>query len=301
MKIKHSIVTPQIAEAASNIYYKMYNGRSVFKYDGVIFDVNKEWDKFLVAVAKNVQKANNKNPNKNGKNTINIDKKTKKEAKPIIKDVPVVNKKTANDKKLAETNNEGRKTSIKHSGIVEAGIKGEINVEYEIKWLGPDYYPVTRNCMLKDKLCIALHVPDYVDEIQEIDHIVISDKSVFVIETKNYKGTLEIKDNGNWVRVSEDGKRTGHANPIAQLDRHYNLVATILKSLVSEKNIYRIICISNPSSVIVGENKSPVPVVKYDMLARKIKEIDSRKSPKLPVAKIIKQIEQFKVNKTKKA
>lgn len=280
------LVTPEVIEAARNIYNKMYNGCSIFKYDGVVYDACRDWKSFVRAVALNIQKANRNNPNYHA---------NKSKVKP--KDTPSVRPKGTTD--YAPIHKAYAKKAEKNTlwqNIALAGERGEINVEYELKWLGSDYVPVVRDCAHKDKKCIVLHDPTFIDEQQEIDHIVVSDKNVFIIETKNYKGTLEIQRNGNWVRSSETGKRCGSVSPVAQLDRHFKLVAHILRGLVSEKNIHRLICISNPGAVIVGEENSPIPIVKYDMLARKIQEINADRTAPLNVSNILKRLELYKVN-----
>lgn len=294
---------PEDIEAAIKIYTKMYNGQSSFKYYGVIYDAIRDWYKFVKAVKLNRQKARRNNPNYHNNKNIAVPKKHTS-LKPKFQ--PTYNSPTP---KAVYPQSPYPKASYPRSSypnvdkmstmqkIALAGERGESNVEYQLEWLDSRYTKVARNCFYKDKQCIVLYDPLHTYESQEIDHIVVSDKNVFIIETKNYKGTLEIQKNGNWIRIDEDGKRHGSPSPVAQVDRHFKLLAHILKGLVPENKIRRLICISNPSAVIVGERNSPIPVVKYDMLERKIQEINASKSAPLPVSKILERIELYKVNK----
>ena len=80
------------------------------------------------------------------------------------------------------------------------GQTGEKEVDYALKWLDKSYITVPK--ILNKKLgieTIDLYNPEFTDESQEYDHIVIGKQGVFVIETKYYSGTLIIDSNGNWV------------------------------------------------------------------------------------------------------
>ena len=175
------------------------------------------------------------------------------------------------------------------------GEYGEKNVEYQIKWLGKEYKKIVKDCLKNDRSCILLKNDDYIEESQEIDHIVVSDKGVYVIETKHYKGVIEIRKNGNWIRVDDEGNERGVTNPIAQVDRHHVLIDSILGDSVEENDINDIICISHESAIIKGEDYSPIPVIKVDMLGRYIKKNDKNKESKYDADEIIDIIEQYKV------
>lgn len=143
----------------------------------------------------------------------------------------------------------------------EAGEAGEQEVEYQLKWLPKEYMAVE-----KKTSGILLAHPDFGNEKQEIDHIVVGPQGVFLIETKAYSGTIRIDAQGNWTRSKGDGVEEGLRNPVAQVNRHHLVVEKILG--VSE--IYDIICIANDKSIIEGAENSVVPVVKSDMLGHYI-------------------------------
>lgn len=142
--------------------------------------------------------------------------------------------------------------------VKKAGIAGEQDVEYALKWLPEEYYTVERN-----EEGIVLKYADLIDEQQEIDHIVLSPKGVFLIETKNLSGSITIDAQGNWIRKKTDGTVVGERNPIQQISRHHRL----LEHILGIKDIFDVICLANIGSIIQGSENSPVQIVKVDMLA----------------------------------
>lgn len=184
----------------------------------------------------------------------------------------------------------------KQKTFTAIGEKGENNVDYHLKWLGSNYYSVAKDCYADEKQTILLKKEDFIDEVQELDHILVSRCGVFLIETKYLKGKITVKPNGNWVRI-DGGEEMGMLSPVAQVDRHHVLVSEILDGLVAEEHIHDIICIAHDNAIIEGEENSPVPVVKADVLARFIKTIAAGSNDcDYDCEEIIRRIEQYKVN-----
>lgn len=190
--------------------------------------------------------------------------------------------------------NEDRKNGGDNKEVKLWGDYGEKNVEYQIKWLGGGFLSIEKDCTKDDKKCILLKNKSFIDETQEFDHIIVSEKGVYLIETKHYKGELEIQKNGNWIRIDESGNRRGVANPIAQIDRHHAVISSILDGIVSDEDIHDIICISHESSIINGEENSPIPVVKVDLLGRFIRGIDDGKPSQYQIQSIVNEINKHK-------
>lgn len=68
----------------------------------------------------------------------------------------------------------------------------------------------------------------------QIDFLIMTEKSVFVIECKNLYGNISIDNKGNFIRETEiNGKKTktGIYNPLTQCERHIGL----LKNITYEK------------------------------------------------------------------
>lgn len=146
----------------------------------------------------------------------------------------------------------------------ENGAEGEKEVEYALKWLDKEYITISKTSVGKyGELSILLHNPDFIDEPQEYDHIIIGKQGVFLIETKNYAGKLIVDKNGNWIREKKDGSQEGERNPIQQIRRHEKLMQSIIGDDI---NIISIICMAHPKMIIAGVENCSIPIVKSDLL-----------------------------------
>lgn len=150
-----------------------------------------------------------------------------------------------------------------YSQAKESGDKGEKKVDYALKWLDTSYVKIEKRS--KDKAgnpCILISNPTFIDEKQEYDHLIVSSKGVFSIETKNFAGKLVVDKSGNWIR-KKDGGEEGMKNPLQQVRQHEKLLASFLPR---ECHIISILCIANDKAVIEGEKHCPIPIVKSDLL-----------------------------------
>ena len=150
-----------------------------------------------------------------------------------------------------------------YSQAKESGDKGEKKVDYALKWLDTSYVKIEKRS--KDKAgnpCILISNPTFIDEKQEYDHLIVSSKGVFSIETKNFAGKLVVDKSGNWIRKKEGGEE-GMKNPLQQVRQHEKLLASFLPR---ECHIISILCIANDKAVIEGEEHCPIPIVKSDLL-----------------------------------
>ena len=86
---------------------------------------------------------------------------------------------------------------------------GENNVEYIIKWFvasndGKHILAIKGDCESKYRYdCILLRNPEFIDEPQEYDHILVTPAGIVIIETKDWKGTIDINADGKWIRYKE--------------------------------------------------------------------------------------------------
>lgn len=83
--------------------------------------------------------------------------------------------------------------------------------------LNPEKYKVINNLMLKAK-----------GNTTQIDHLVISNYGIFVIETKNYYGWIKGRDYGDWFLTIYKYKRR-ISNPISQNYTHLNALQNLLR------------------------------------------------------------------------
>lgn len=149
----------------------------------------------------------------------------------------------------------------------ESGDKGEKKVDYALKWLDKSYMKIEKRS--KDKAgspCIILSNPSFIDEKQEYDHLIVSSKGVFNIETKNFAGKLVVDKAGNWIR-KKNGEEKGVKNPLQQVRQHEKLLASFLPK---ECHIISILCIANDKAIIEGSEHCPIPIVKSDLLVELI-------------------------------
>lgn len=145
---------------------------------------------------------------------------------------------------------------------------GEKEVNYALKWLDKSYIKVSNP---NNEKAISLYNPEFIDEPQEYDHIIVGKQGVFNIETKNFAGKLIVDVNGNWIRV-RDNQMEGERNPIQQVRRHEKLLRSIIGSDIP---IINIICMAHPKLIIEGVENCSVPIIKSDLLVEFIETYKS--------------------------
>ena len=180
--------------------------------------------------------------------------------------------------------------------------RGEQDVEYHIKWilksLGKYVVAIDGNCESKYRYnCILLKNSLFIDEAQEYDHILVTPSGIVLIETKDWKGAIDITTDGKWIRHKEDGTPYGVASPIVQMRRHEQL----LKSILDSVPVYSIICFSNPSAIINGKrNINECLIINIEQLEETLKQICSNMNySNQEINDMVDTIESFKVRKQK--
>lgn len=177
---------------------------------------------------------------------------------------------------------------------------GEEEVEYAIKWLCAEqafhFKAIKKNCETKYRYgCILLKNQSFIDEQQEYDHILVSDRGIILIETKNWKGRVEIRSDGKWVRDSENnGCLVGVESPLYQIQRHEALI----KSILPNEPIHSLLVFSNPSLILEGrENCNMCSVIYVDQLKETIMNIlSSSERTGRTIDYCVNEIEKYKVN-----
>ncbi len=197
---------------------------------------------------------------------------------------------------LGRQNDNIKKGESKHPSEQHDNVRrGESEVDYQLKWLGPDFISLEKTSKKYDKNCIVIKNKDFIDEPQEIDHIVVSDKAVYLIETKSYSGTITINSNGNWLLTSSlDGSKPVES-PVSQIFRHHQLIKSILGQDFNDDDIVDIICISHQEAIIEGEENCNIPIIKYDTLCYYIQNINANKNSCYDKNKLKEMIENYMV------
>ncbi len=134
------------------------------------------------------------------------------------------------------------------------GFMGEFWVKLELRKLPKDKYILLNDIMLKDE-----------NGTHQIDHLVLSEFGIFVIEMKNYYGLIKVKEFDNkWCQYL--GKNKSYfINPIHQNYGHIKSLSNLLK--IDDKYFISVICFSNQAKIGV---KSSTLVTQVDYLIDEI-------------------------------
>jgi len=143
------------------------------------------------------------------------------------------------------------------------GSLGEKQVSRILKSLDPDHY-----ILLND-----LYIPRENGTTTQIDHVLISDKGLFVIETKNYDGWIFGSQNSKyWTQVIYKRKEKFY-NPIWQNSGHIKELRRFLGSRYQDIPIYSIIVFGRQATLKFKEPFHNVKVIKSRELLSVIKNV----------------------------
>lgn len=137
--------------------------------------------------------------------------------------------------------------------LLSYGISGEETVAFELK---NSFMPM-----------VVLHdlFLEHEGLSAQIDYLVVTKKKVFIIESKNLFGNLEVNSNGDFIRtIGFNGKvkKEGIYSPITQNQRHMDLLRKLRKGNKSnflskmlfdtffEENYQSVVVLANPKTVI---------------------------------------------------
>ena len=114
----------------------------------------------------------------------------------------------------------------------------------------------------------------------QIDHIVIGSNGIFVIETKNWRGRLEGRDDEPmWRQYKQEGARPVKLkSPIIQNDRHVKVLNQVLKGARIE---WRDVV----SLVVFSSSRTEICITSHDV-------------PVLPAAQVVSWISQYQSHQT---
>lgn len=100
------------------------------------------------------------------------------------------------------------------------GKKGELNVNLRLQLLSSEEYKIINN------LLISSH-----GHTSQIDHVVVSEYGIFVIETKNYKGWIYGSASSEYWTQNIYGNKYQLYNPIKQNQGHIKALSRILTDI----------------------------------------------------------------------
>ena len=103
----------------------------------------------------------------------------------------------------------------------------------------------------------------------QIDHVVVSEYGIFVIETKNYKGIIYGNEYADSWTKNMFGRKYPMANPVEQNQTHIRAIARILTKADIGTNIYSIVTF--PKSAQVRSRSERCEIVYFSQLRRTIR------------------------------
>lgn len=121
------------------------------------------------------------------------------------------------------------------------GGAGEFAVKFSLMFLNKNKYKKLNNITIQDK-----------DKTIQIDHIVVSKYGIFVIETKNYSGTIYGNETANNFYKYNHGKKYEFYNPIKQNYGHI----FALKNILGEYKYISAVVFSGYATKLKIESKS---------------------------------------------
>jgi predicted RNA-binding Zn-ribbon protein involved in translation (DUF1610 family) len=141
------------------------------------------------------------------------------------------------------------------------GKEGEVSVRIWLKLLPSDQYKVIND------LLISSH-----GHTSQIDHVVVSEYGIFVIETKNYQGWIYGGNYSEYWTQNIFGKKYELRNPILQNQGHVRALKRLLPD-VSPDTFIPIVAFSRRATLKLSTNE---PVVYWSSLIREIRSHKTR-------------------------
>lgn len=183
--------------------------------------------------------------------------------------------------------------------------RGEQTVEYALKWANAvncnHMVTIKGDCESKYRYdCIVLNNPDFINDPQEYDHILVCSAGIVLIETKNWKGYVEIRPDGKWIRKTEvDSPAAGIESPKFQMRRH----EAMMKSILPNVPVHSLLCFSNVSIVIDGkENFCDYPILTIEQLEETLSALCNKGTyAQEDIDRMVATIEAHKVYKPNNA
>ena len=143
------------------------------------------------------------------------------------------------------------------------GFFGEARVNAKVRFLGSDYFSI-HDIMLKNSKGFT----------SQIDHLVLSEYGIFVIETKNYKGWIFGNEKSeNWTQVLYDEKYQ-FRNPVRQNWSHVYTLKEVLADFPNVRYFPIVVFVGNATLKSI---ESTVPVIYKKYLNRTIRKLSTEK------------------------
>lgn len=137
---------------------------------------------------------------------------------------------------------------------------------------------------IKGKILNNIYIPKRTGGTAEIDVMFITEKGIFVIESKNYSGRIQGDSHSyKWSSTLMLGRINSFYNPILQNENHINHLKQYIGISVP---LHSIVVFSNRCRLNVEDNSMDVPVVKRKHLNKTIRKIWNRTETDLDEQKL---------------
>lgn len=156
--------------------------------------------------------------------------------------------------------------NYRDAGSVRAGQAGESRVSKMLAKMLPGNMYIINDLTVK-----------FGGTSAQIDHLVVGPKGLFVIETKNWSGTIRGDERRDmWEQIPSHGRKTIKVgNPIAQNQRHVDVLRNWLRSRGGAWNdLYSVVTILSPHTRLEIENQS-TPLLPVKATARFIERFQA--------------------------
>jgi ribosomal protein L37AE/L43A len=162
-----------------------------------------------------------------------------------------------------------------------AGYKGEKSIDFHLSFLPKDDYFIFHDLRLFDG-----------ERYFQIDILVLSRRSIFILEVKNMSGSLEFDRDFNQLIQMKNGQEKAFPDPVLQLQRQKSQFKKwLVLNHLPHLPIHGLVVISNPQTVIKSTNKHTNKVVLHsNLLPHRIIEINNKNNTEQISQKEIKKI-----------
>jgi hypothetical protein len=173
-------------------------------------------------------------------------------------------------------------------GSFQAGYRGEKTLNYFLSLLPPKKYHIFHDIRLPNG-------PTFF----QIDAILISGKMGYIIDNKNYGGTLVLDKHQLTQDLNNNSKI--YQNPISQTHRHIILLKDFFdQNHITTIPLENLVCFSNSYSIVkiaAGYNEAEKRVTKADNILRKIAEFEKYYKQELLTPKDIGKMKRVLLSK----
>lgn len=146
----------------------------------------------------------------------------------------------------------------------KAGLRGELNVDYHLTFLPKNKYIIIKGIQLTDKYSF------------QIDTLLLSKHLFFLLEIKNYSGTLTYDKNSKQLIQNYNNTEKGYPNPIQQAQRQlYQLRDWLEHHKFPPIPIEYLISISQAKTILKSNDPAIFKKIMHaDHIVNRIKEIE---------------------------